>query len=408
MLLMLEVKSTRKEKTDMIKSFIKDDIDFNLSYKAVENGQVFLTLSVINEEGNAFDICTKMYDEIARILIENHISVFHERIFGSLSLYDRVLEIRSVAYKNHHLESDIPFTYVEGNPYWGKGLAGINIQGVILKEKSYQMSNITYKNSICGRTWEDEDAQYILLHSIHADQVDTVSYEQTLEMYEKANDILKENGYEFKHVVRTWIYLHEILKQYETFNKARNIKFREFELIPKTIEDNLYEQVYMPASTGIEGNNSFQAAGVMDVLAIKKKNNSNISIKNENGTNQKSAYRYGSAFSRAMIVDSNPGKYIYLSGTASINEKGETVFLNDIENQIEMTGDVIKALVKKENFDFRNLSEGTVFLKKPEFIKEYRDFSKKNGLDKMPCIITVADVCRDNLLFEMDATFIGD
>ncbi len=381
--------------------------NFKLYLKSIDDEQVFLTASIINKEKSSLEMFQELYVEVAKILNENGIVIFHERIFGSISLYEHINKIRNDVLSMYYENCVIPYTLIEGNPYWGEGISGINIHGIIIKNSSESISNIEFENKICGRIWKSKRAEILVLNSIHGlNSNNDDNYNQTLNMFEKASYILKQYGFEFNNVIRTWIYLHDILEQYSDFNKARNIKFKEFKMIPGEIDDNQYEHVYMPASTGIDCNNPFGAAGIMDVLAIKKSDDFGVQIHNITGVKQKSAYRYGSAFSRAMVIDDQESKYVYLSGTASINDKGETVYLDDIKKQIEMTGSVIETLTYDEGLNIRNICEGTVFLKKAEYIDDYKEYCHKNNLE-LPCIITVANVCRDDLLFEIDATLMG-
>lgn len=130
--------------------------------------------------------------------------------------------------------------------------------------------------------------------------------------------------------------LPEILKQYDAFNKARNKVFKEFRLLKENPEKAEIEKIYMPASTGIEGGNIFKASGIMDVFALKPKADE-VHIFNETGRIQNSALRYGSAFSRSIVIDDikKNQRQLYLSGTASIDKNGKSVFLNDIEKQLK-------------------------------------------------------------------------
>jgi len=391
----------------MIDSFEKEHKDFRLLLKSSNDGQAFLTVCITNKVANPIELFEEVYNQVAIILKEYKISVFHERIFGSVKFYEDICIRRNSVINKYSLDHDMPFTYLDGSPHWGEGISGVNIHGVVLESCKDEIKSIKCEGKVCGRIWSNNNSECIMLHSIYGLKYHNEEpYKQTLNMFEKANCILKANGFEFKNVIRTWVYLNNILNQYTKFNEARNLKFKEFKLIPNEVTDNLYEQIYIPASTGISCNNVFESSGVMDVFAVKKKDNSCISIFNDAGNKQKSAYRYGSAFSRSMVIENNKSKYIYLSGTASINDKGETVFVDDIENQIEMTKSVIEALLEKESFNLSNICEGTVFLKKAKYISEYERFCQKYGLIKLPCVITVADVCRDDLLFEVDATFV--
>ena len=147
----------------------------------------------------------------------------------------------------------------------------------------------------------------------------------------------------------------------------------------------------------------------MDVLALKAKSDK-VSIYNENGKLQNSAFRYGSAFARSFVVEnySQFYKLIYLSGTASIDKWGQTVYVDNFNGQIDVTFNTIKQLIHGHSMDLSNICEGTVFLKSREYLQDFLLYLEKQGLTENPFIITVADVCRDNLLFEIDATFQTD
>lgn len=386
---------------------IKRHEDFQLYLKTVDREQVFLVGSITNQTKEPMEICKAMYQEIVAILDQYDIHVFHERVFGSLSLYDVFDRMRRDVRKSHSFDCDVPYAYMDGAPYWGEGIAGVNIHGVLLHEESSIM-NIAYQGQVVGRKWINQQGEYLMLHGVHSEMDVNDPCEQAKSMFTVGNAILMEQGYTFKEVIRTWIYLHRILDQYDAFNVGRTAKFREFGLLPSSIDDDAYEAVYMPASTGISCNNPYNRAGEMDILAVKPRESSTLVVTNETGKKQKSAFRYGSAFSRAMLLDDAKYRYIYLSGTASINDLGETVYLNDIAKQINMTGSVISALAKKSELGIRSICEGTVFLKEAGYIDAFNDYIRREELTELPFIITVADVCRDNLLFEIDATLVGE
>lgn len=386
-----------------MKNLIKKSFnDFNINASIIKNEQIFISVQVVNKSIDVIETCKMIYDEIAKIVKEYDVLILHERVFGNKSLHEMVSEIRQK--KINGKNKDLPFSLIEGDPYWGEGIAGVSIRGVLNESTNVKIENVKFEGHICGRLWKGKHADYIVLNSIHGLIKENEDYyTQSVNMLEKVNGILKLYKFEFKDIVRTWIYLNDILKQYDDFNIARNEKFVEYKLIPNNVTGEQFEKVYMPASTGIDCDNIFGAAGVIDVLAIKKKNK-DLQIYNETGIEQKAAFRYGSAFSRAIVVKDEKYKYLYMSGTASIDDNGDTVFLNDIDKQIDMTGKVISSLIETEKFSVSDICEGTVFLKKPEYIKAFQKYRVKEKWENIPFIITVADVCRDNLLFEIDAT----
>ena len=52
---------------------------------------------------------------------------------------------------------------------------------------------------------------------------------------------------------------------------------------------------------------------------------------------------------------------------------------------------------------FDDILDATIYLKRQEDICHYQKITNKYGLDELPTICVLADVCRDELLFELDA-----
>ncbi|MCL2051378.1 MAG: endoribonuclease L-PSP [Lachnospiraceae bacterium] len=374
--------------------------DYKLLVISADNKQVFITLSNQNTEKDALEVCELFYKEIYRILNQYKISIFHERVFGSNFLYDEVCEVRCRLLKLS--KNDKAFSYVDGSPVWGSGIAGINIHGII--EGNGILSDIIFNNKVYGKLWKREAVEYMILHSVHGKQSYSF-YDQTTQMFNEIIKILSDYHYEFHNIIRTWIYMDHILDQYDEFNKARTEIFSKNKMWSSNFDETEAEEIYMPASTGIGCNNPFGCTIVADVLAVRVKDKDKFNIISETGKDQMSAFRYGSAFSRAMVLEEEESSYIYLSGTASINEDGQTVYHDDIDKQINKTDSVIKTLLEIYKMNLDDICEGTVFLKKAEFLKSYQGFYEKISKE-LPVIITIADVCRDDLLYEMDATFI--
>jgi enamine deaminase RidA (YjgF/YER057c/UK114 family) len=63
--------------------------------------------------------------------------------------------------------------------------------------------------------------------------------------------------------------------------------------------------------------------------------------------------------------------------------------------------DKIASLLEPEGARLEDIASATVFVKRAEDISVYQDVVKQRGLD-IPAVSVVADVCRDDLLFEMD------
>jgi enamine deaminase RidA (YjgF/YER057c/UK114 family) len=96
-------------------------------------------------------------------------------------------------------------------------------------------------------------------------------------------------------------------------------------------------------------------------------------------------------------------KLIQVSGTAAIDEHGVSLHPGDIRSQINCTFDRIETLLGQEGADLRNIAAATVFVKRPEYASIYWAMAADRGLETLPAVCVVADVCREELLFEIDA-----
>ena len=166
------------------------------------------------------------------------------------------------------------------------------------------------------------------------------------------------------------------------------------------------EQMYLPASTGIEGRNPHGLPATMDVLAVHRLPQSAIQIRPLYGVKQGSPFRYGSAFSRAMVIEEPSSKLILVSGTASIDEYGNSIFIGDPAAQIQQSLNVVLELAASEGATPQDLCESTIFLKHKEDFSVHQEVIKQMGITESPSVCVLADICRDELLFELDAAFI--
>jgi enamine deaminase RidA (YjgF/YER057c/UK114 family) len=302
---------------------------------------------------------------------------------------------------------EIPITYIQGHPLWGEGFAGVQIYAFKPARPEDKIWTIHDGRMPHGRGWKRRGTTFLMLQNVHGFQeestIDNDREEQTIRMFDRANRLLLSQDATYRNVVRTWIYLSDILDWYGEFNQVRSSKYKQFNLIPTKPDSVETEQIYLPASTGIEGDNPFGAAVVMDALAMIQEPESQIEIVQNTGSRQRSPYRYGSAFSRSIIIREPDSSQLYVSGTASIDEHGNTLFPGNPRAQIQQTFDIVKALIKRENASLRDICHATVFLKRRDDIPIYRDVVQSYGLQELPAICMIADICRDDLLFELDA-----
>jgi enamine deaminase RidA (YjgF/YER057c/UK114 family) len=121
------------------------------------------------------------------------------------------------------------------------------------------------------------------------------------------------------------------------------------------------------------------------------------------------AYSYGSAFSRGMRIDLNGLVILLISGTASIDDAGNTVHVGDLRAQTRRTFDNITALLASEGATWKDIVRTTCYLRDierdyKEFNEERTAFYKEQGLNPLPASTGIQVIlCRPDLLVEIEA-----
>ena len=110
---------------------------------------------------------------------------------------------------------------------------------------------------------------------------------------------------------------------------------------------------------------------------------------------------YGVSFERGTCVDYGDRSHVFISGTASINNKGEVVFAKDIVKQTQRMWENVEALLKEAECTFNDIAQIIVYLRDPS---DYNVVSKlfRQKFPEKPYIIVMAPVCRPNWLIEME------
>jgi len=398
---------------------LREQMNVVLHMSYAGDGQTFFVASVPREE-DAATAARASYAMIADALHDKGMEIVHERVFGSLSVEAAVLRERKAALSGRQVPAGGPVTYVAGNPPWGEGLAGIIIYAVS-SDSADDLWTIMDGENPCGRGWIRNGSTYLMLQNIQAlggeeftppilpllkgRSEEGLSLHplsrpsQVRLMFDRADRILRRYGSSYKDVARTWLYLSGILDWYPDFNKARSEKYGEFGIMPGPGDNRLL----LPASTGIGADAPSGAAASMDVLAVVENSDRAPSVRKLSNRRQLDAFRYGAAFSRGAVMMEDDVKLIQVSGTAAIDEHGVSLHPGDIRSQINCTFDRIETLLGQEGADLRSIAAATAFVKRPEYAPIFWKMAADRGLTEFPAVCVVADVCREELLFEIDA-----
>ncbi len=137
---------------------------------------------------------------------------------------------------------------------------------------------------------------------------------------------------------------------------------------------------------------------------IEKRAMTNLGVLNE-------AYAYAkpSSFSRGMRIDLNGVTILLISGTASIDEHGQSLHVGDFRAQMRRTLANITGLLASEGCTWHDIVRTTCYLRDIDrdyeaFNEERTAFYKEQGLDPLPASTGIqAILCRPELLIEIEA-----
>ena len=245
------------------------------------------------------------------------------------------------------------------------------------------------------------------------------AYLEATAAFRRMKEQLAMAGVGFDQVVRTWIYINQITdgpeggQRYQELNRARTDFYRDIRFGAKLRGARRSPAIY-PASTGI----GTRGAGLdMACVALDSRRPDVFIVPLEN-PQQTPACDYQAVYSpqspkfaRAMAVVQ--GNYVstLVSGTASI-VNAKTVFPGDIARQTEQTLENIQAVIARENFARHGLDGAGATLgdvaKLRVYLKEAADYERcrevvERRLPKVPAIYLHADICRPDLLVEIEA-----
>lgn len=242
-----------------------------------------------------------------------------------------------------------------------------------------------------GTVFEDEYARYCRLVGLLPADPSLPRTAQAAEILKQMEDVLALARMRFSNVLRTWFYNDCILEWYRDFNVVRTEFFHE-----KHVFDGL-----LPASTGVSGRNAAGAALIAGLIAMEPKGTA-VKASEVPSPLQSPAPNYGSSFSRAVEVQTPDHRRVYVSGTASIDGEGRTVFLDDAAAQVKRTMQVVQAILESRDMDWSDVTRALVYFKRPEDASLFRQYLENHALPRFPAVVVENDICRDNLLFEIE------
>jgi enamine deaminase RidA (YjgF/YER057c/UK114 family) len=217
-------------------------------------------------------------------------------------------------------------------------------------------------------------------------------YQTRLLFNEYVMQLVQEGCTLADNCIRTWLFVNDVDVNYAGVVAARNKVF---------FTQGLTEDTHYIASTGIGGRACDpQVMTQMDNYAI-------AGIKKEQvhylyaPTHLNRTSDYGVSFERGTYVDYADRRHVIISGTASINNKGQIEHPKDIVKQTHRMWDNVEALLQEAGSSYEDVGVMIVYL------RDVADYAIVNRMfderfPHHPRIIVHAPVCRAGWLIEME------
>jgi enamine deaminase RidA (YjgF/YER057c/UK114 family) len=114
------------------------------------------------------------------------------------------------------------------------------------------------------------------------------------------------------------------------------------------------------------------------------------------------AMQYGADFVRGLNVMEANRIELHDSGTASIDEHGDTAHVDDFDAQAERMLVNIAALLKGQGAGFADVVSAITYVKHPSDAPRLRAAFRKAGFAGFPNAMVAAPICRPDLLCETE------
>gem|GEM_PF-778940 len=280
-----------------------------------------------------------------------------------------------------------------------------------IEARSYSDDSGTYHYKVA----EQDETKWVYAGGLQ-DETKTGTLDMSQAAFAVMNGILAAEGLTFSGVVRQWNYIEDIVgldgerQKYQIFNDVRADWYSMADFIDG-----------YPAATGI-GTSTGGVVLAFTAFGSARGDSRVVPLKNPQ---QIDAHRYtqevlvGVAvdaqkqratpkFERAKAVVNGEHVTLFISGTAGI--RGQQTVAGGIEEQTEIMIENIEALISRENLEahgvhagatLRDVAQIRVYVKQPEDTETVRRICAER-FPGIPALFLVADVCRPNLLAEME------
>ena len=322
------------------------------------------------------DSILKTYGELVKGELNGAVSVFKRFFLSDAANQADYLQAL------HTESSDCALSIIEQAPLDGTKVAmwaylQKGVQTKVLSNGIYEVSHGGYRH---------------LWMAGACNQASNSEYQMRLLFNDYVMQLLENGCCLADNCIRTWLFVQNVDVNYAGVVKARNEVF---------VTQNLTDKTHFIASTGIAGRHANPKVLVqMDAYAVDGLKKEQIHYLYA-PTHLNPTYEYGVSFERGTYVDYGDRRHVFISGTASINNKGEIMYPGDVRKQTMRMWENVETLLKEAECTFEHVGHLLVYLRD---IADYTVVKEmfETRFPNIPKVYLLAPVCRPGWLVEME------
>ena len=369
-------------------------------------------LKIYSSTLNLYDLTSCIKRALNGVPADRICGVVFCGVHDTLEYHDLLNKLKSAVYAA--LNSKVPVTLI---PQYLLPNGGLSLE-IYTLEGATEI-HIEERDGICCGSICCGEESMLFVEGIPASDFSESVHLQSEEVFGRLDSILSAHGFAVDDIVRQWNYIGSIVayrggkQNYQEFNDARTRYYA------KGAWHNGY-----PAATGIGASGDCIIVGG---IAFKSDTRSAKGIYPIDNPLQVAAHVYSKRvlidddknamkstpkFERAKLIETENGVCCFVSGTAAI--RGEkSVDASSARLQTIKTIENIEYLVSKDNLVKHGCKPYDLkYVKLHVFVKNEKDYEVvrevvEEAYSQVSVVYTIADVCRRELLVEIEAILIS-
>lgn len=376
----------------MLKRVTLNDGKVTATSFTTDNGAQEIFLAITTDNHEQFSAALTQVQQLYLSAAEQLAFTREDLVFGRVSLDSRE---RFTAFRQSPLFQELQHSALSliVQPPMNSSMISVLvycIKGDTVSKSEGADNGLGKKGSVLVR---GENYSQLWLSNITGD-AGTSLEEQTESAFNTSKKALGENGMTLlPNGLRTWVYVGDIDNKYTSMTEARKEWFAQ---------EGLTDATRYLASTGVEGVSVEEGIGVtMDFMGTAGLQDEQIE-KMEVLDNMPPTISYAVTFERGLKVRFGDRTHYHISGTASIDNQGNVIHLDDVAKQAERMVENVKALLKESGSAMDEMVYCIGYLRNPEDYPVVKDILEKHLPAQIPLIVVHGAICRPEWLVEIE------